>query len=382
MPARKTSAQPRPLSVAKGAVAAEAVTGEFPALELPVRPPFAPMEAKLDVAIPTDAGWLYEPKWDGFRCLIFRGGDTVALQSKAGQPLGRYFPEMVEAVRGLPQRHFVLDGEIVILRGGRLSFDDLLMRIHPAASRIQKLAAETPATFLTFDLLVDEISMAKVEGGADLLNESLQERRRRLERFFLPLNPNGPIRMSPATTDRAAAERWLRNLAGSGFDGVVAKRLEAPYASGERSMLKIKRLRTADCVVGGFRWASKGGEVGSLLLGLYDEDGALHHVGFTSGFSVDERRRLKQIVKPHMGGMGFSGRAPGGPSRWSTERSAEWERLDPKLVCEVQYDHFSGGRFRHGTRFLRWRPEKKPRQCTFEQVDVQGAELQEVLRAA
>lgn len=320
------------------------------------------MEAKLVDEIPQGDNWQYEPKWDGFRCVAFRKGDTVLLQSKAGQPLGRYFPELVDALLKLKPTQFVLDGEIVILQDGHLSFDDLLLRIHPAASRIQKLSRDTPATYLLFDVLVDG-------AGKSLASRPLSERRDRLEQFVKAIGRQKLIRLSPATQDYATAQRWMKQLAASGFDGVVAKERDCAYASGERSaMRKIKRIRTADCVVGGFRYASKGGEVGSLLLGLYDQDGKLNHVGFTSSFSAVERKELKAVLKPYMGGSGFSGHAPGGPSRWSTERTGEWERLDPKLVCEVRYDHFSGGRFRHGTKFLRWRPDKSPRQCRYDQV--------------
>lgn len=320
------------------------------------------MEAKLVGEIPHGENWQYEPKWDGFRCLAFRKGETVLLQSKAGQPLGRYFPELVDALLELKAKQFVLDGEIVILQNGHLLFDDLLLRIHPAASRIQKLSRETPMTYLLFDLLVDE-------EGKSFANRPLSERRERLERFVTVMGKQKLIRLSPATRDYATAQRWMKDLAASGFDGVVAKELDCVYASGDRSaMRKVKRIRTADCVVGGFRYASKGGEVGSLLLGLYDKDDKLNHVGFTSSFAAAERKKLKAVLKPYMNGAGFTGHAPGGPSRWSTERSGEWERLAPKLVCEVRYDHFSGGRFRHGTKFLRWRPDKAPRACTYEQV--------------
>ena len=352
--------------VVEGAVAAEELKQEFPGIALPIRPPYPPMEAKLVDDIPRGDNWQYEPKWDGFRCLAYRKNDQVLLQSKAGQPLGRYFPEMVEALQELKAKQLVIDGEIVILRDGHLSFDDLLMRIHPAASRIQKLSRQTPATYLLFDLLVDE-------GGKSLVNEPLSERRMQLEQLMKRLGKQDSIRLSPATRDYDEARRWMTELAASGFDGVVAKELDCRYASGERSaMRKIKRIRTADCVVGGFRYASKGGEVGSLLLGLYDEDGKLNHVGFSSSFNVAERKKLKSALKPYMGGAGFTGHAPGGPSRWSTERSGEWERLDPKLACEVRYDHFSGGRFRHGTKFLRWRPEKDPSTCTYEQLETGG----------
>ncbi len=357
---RKSSSKPS--SVTEGAVPTDALKQEFPRIALPIRPPYPPMEAKSVDEIPRGDNWQYEPKWDGFRCLAFRKGDQVLLQSKAGQPLGRYFPELVAGLQKLNPAQFVLDGEIVILHDGRLSFDDLLLRIHPAASRIQKLSHETPAAYLLFDLLVDK-------NGKSLVNVPLSERRERLEHLFKSFGKQELIRLSPATRVYASAQRWMSELAASGFDGVVAKQLDCPYASGERSaMRKIKRIRTADCVVGGFRYASKGGEVGSLLLGLYDENGLLNHVGFTSSFAAPERKKLKHVLKPYMGGSGFTGHAPGGPSRWSTERSGQWERLEPKLVCEVRYDHFSGGRFRHGTKFLRWRPEKDPRSCTYEQL--------------
>jgi ATP-dependent DNA ligase len=362
---------------------------------LPIRPPFPPMEAKLADEIPPaeeqkqiprrlraaarddesrepsvqEEQWQYEPKWDGFRCLAFRKDDGVLLQSKAGQPLGRYFPELVSALASLRQNQFVLDGEIVIERGGLLSFDDLLMRIHPAESRIRRLAKETPATLLCFDLLVDE-------RGRSLVEQPLLERRATLEEFFEKVgietrhaaSVHEMIRLSPASRRRGDADRWMKEGTSSGLDGVIAKRLDLRYESGERAMRKIKRVRTADCVVAGFRYASKGGEIGSLLLGLYGNDGLLHHVGFSSSFARDERKALKKIVLPLRGGEGFTGRAPGGPSRWSTERSGEWEPLQPKLVCEVRFDHFSGERFRHGTKFLRWRPDKAPKQCRFDQV--------------
>jgi len=374
VPRRPSSHSPK---VSDGAVAADDLKQEFPPIKLPIRPPYPPMEAKSVDEIPRGDNWQYEPKWDGFRCLAFRKGDEVILQSKAGQPLGRYFPELVAALTKLKPPQFVLDGEIVILHDGHLSFDDLLLRIHPAASRIRKLSQETPATYLLFDLLVDE-------DGLSLVNKPLSVRRPQLERLVKGFGNSRhrgqsghpsetleqqSIRLSPATRDYATAQRWMSELAASGFDGVVAKQVDCHYLSGERSaMRKIKRIRTADCVVGGFRYASKGGAVGSLLLGLYDDSGRLNHVGFSSSFTAPERKKLKAILKPYVGGSGFTGHAPGGPSRWSTERSGEWERLEPKLVCEVRYDHFSGGRFRHGTKFLRWRPDKGPRSCTYGQV--------------
>jgi ATP-dependent DNA ligase len=348
--------------VKAGAILAEELLQPFPSIELPIQPPYPPAEAKSVNEIPRGPGWLYEPKWDGFRCLAFRNGKEVLLQSKAGQPLGRYFPELVAALAKLPERRFVLDGEIVIFSEGRLSFDDLLLRIHPAESRIRKLSAESPATFMCFDLLVD--SKGKV-----LTDLPLKKRREKLVQLFRPFPAKGMVRLSPASTDRKQAEQWMRELGTLGLDGIVAKRLDEPYRSGERTaMVKVKRIRTADCVVGGFRYAEKGGGIGSLLLGLFNDQGLLDHVGFTSSFTAEQHTDLNKIVEPLIGGPGFTGHAPGGPSRWSTKRSSEWQPLKLKLVCEVSYDHFSGSRFRHGTKFLRWRPEKKPGQCTFEQV--------------
>jgi ATP-dependent DNA ligase len=349
--------------VQTAAVPAEALEGEFPEIDLPVRPPFPPMEAKSADRIPAAGGWLYEPKWDGFRCLAFRKGTDLALQSKAGQPLDRYFPELVAAFLALPVRTFVLDGEIVIRStGGGLDFDALLQRIHPAESRIRKLSRETPASFHAFDLLVDD-------RGKSLVELPLGERRERLEKLFGKIDEGGSVHLSPSTPDRAVAQRWMKELGGAGLDGVVAKLADSSYLSGDRSaMVKVKRIRTADCVVGGFRWAQKGGKIGSLLLGLYNERGLLDHVGFSSSFTAEEREELEPVLLPLREPPGFTGKAPGGPSRWAQGRSTEWEPLRPSLVCEVRFDHFSGGRFRHGTKFLRWRPEKKPEQCTFEQV--------------
>jgi ATP-dependent DNA ligase len=333
-------------------------------VSLPLALPYAPMEARLVDEIPTGPGWQYEPKWDGFRCLAFRDGDRIELQSKSGQALARYFPEVVAHLRSLPSPTFVLDGEIVVPVDGRLSFDDLLQRIHPAASRIERLARERPAVLIVFDLLVDP-------AGEPLVGRPLRERRRRLETFAATvLAGREDIRLSPATEDAGQAREWL-DLAGGTLDGIVAKRLDLPYQTGERTgMQKVKRRRTADCVVGGFRYAANARVVGSLLLGLYDAGGLLHHVGFTSGFPAPTRKALLARLAPLVKPPGFTGRAPGGPSRWSTERSGEWEPLDPKLVVEVSYDHFTGDRFRHATRFLRWRPDKAPRQCTLDQVAV------------
>ena len=331
-------------------------------MTLPLKQPYLPMEAKSVEKLPADEVWQYEPKWDGFRCVAFRDGDNVDLQSKSGQPLARYFPEVVEALLKLKPKQFVLDGEIVVPIKGRFSFDDLLMRIHPAASRVRKLAEETPAKLIVFDLLVED-------RGKAIVDETLPVRRKKLDGFAKKyFAKNKSIELSPCTTDLQIAKDWLAG-AGVDLDGVIAKRTDMPYQSGNRhGMVKVKRLRTADCVVGGFRYASEGKVVGSLLLGLYDDKGLLHHVGFSSSFKADEKpaltRKLEKLIKP----PGFTGNAPGGPSRWATERSAEWQPLAPKLVCEIQYDHFTGGRFRHGTKFLRWRPDKKSDECKFNQV--------------
>ena len=333
-------------------------------MALAVSTNLAAMEAASVGTIPDGRGWQYEPKWDGFRCLAYRDGDRVELKSKAGQPLARYFPEIVAAVRAVKARRFAVDGEIVIPdpAGRALSFDALLQRIHPAESRVRKLAAEPPGWFIVFDLLESPVKGA-------LLAWPLAKRRAELERFAAKnFPPDGTVRLSPATTELTQAKKWFGSV-GATLDGIIAKRTDAAYASGERAgMVKIKARRTADCVVGGFRYAEKARVVGSLLLGLYDDAGLLHHVGFCSAFKASERPALTKKLEALRGGPSFTGRAPGGPSRWSTKRSAEWEALDPKLVVEVQFDHVSGGRFRHGTTLLRWRPDKNPRQCTMEQL--------------
>jgi ATP-dependent DNA ligase len=331
-------------------------------LEVPVDT--RPMEADTLDALPHGDGWAYEPKWDGFRCLAFRDGDDVDLRSKAGKPLARYFPDVVEMVRASGARRFVLDGEIVIPAGDHLSFEQLLQRIHPAASRVRRLAAETPALFVAFDLLLSN-------RGGPLLDRPFEVRRDRLEAFAGSYFAGG-MRLSPQTRDVAEAQLWL-GAGSDGLDGVMAKRLADRYRAGERAgMAKIKRLRTVDCVVGGFRYASRGGVVGSLLLGLHDDDGLLHHVGYTSSFNAAQKKALLRDLLPHAGGAGFTGRAPGGPSRWNKRESDEWVPLQPRLVAEVRYDHFSEGRFRHGTRFERWRPDKAATQCTFEQIEREG----------
>lgn len=320
------------------------------------------MEALLVSEIPAGEHWEYEPKWDGFRCLAFRDGNGVELQSKSGQALGRYFPEIVAALLRLKAAKFVIDGELVIPVKGGLSFDDLLQRIHPAASRVAKLSKETPAHFIVFDLLVDD-------AGKSVYELALSKRREKLERFakkYLPKNQS--IELSPKTRNIKVARKWL-STTGMKLDGVIAKRLDLPYRTGERDgMQKVKRMRTVDCVVGGFRYASKGKVVGSLLLGLYDETGLLHHVGYTSSFNEREKKELTKKLEPLIAQPGFTGNRPGGPSRWSTKRTSEWEPLKTKLVVEVQYDHFTGGRFRHGTKLLRWRPDKNPKTCTIDQV--------------
>jgi len=293
------------------------------------------MEARTEARLPRGDAWLYEPKWDGFRCLVFRDGASVYLQSKSGQPLARYFPEVAAFVLRLPDRRFVADGELTVDEG----FDALLQRVHPAASRVKRLSEETPARLRLFDLLVDP-------KGRDLTSRPLAERRAALEKLELPV--------SPATDNAVEAEKWLKGL--DGCDGVMAKLLLAPYRAGERdAMVKVKRIRTADCVIGGFRPRS-------LLLGLYDRAGLLHHVGFTVVPSVPEQ------VRALAGGSGFTGRAPGGPSRWNRGKENVWTPVDPKLVVEVSYDHVTGERFRHATALLRWRPDKSPRQCTLDQL--------------
>jgi ATP-dependent DNA ligase len=342
-------------------------------MSLALHPPFPPMEALSVDEVPHGGEWQYEPKWDGFRCLLFRDGDKVELQSKSGQPLTRYFPEIVEAARKLKAKSFVLDGEIVVPAGSAFSFDDLLQRIHPAASRITRLADETPALLVVFDLLAGA-------DGAALTALSLAERRQKLEQFARKyFGGDGKFRLSPATTELAEAKTWLKRV-GATLDGIIAKRRDFPYRSGDRTgMQKIKNYRSADCVVGGFRYNEGKDVVGSLLLGLYDKDGLLHHVGFTSTIKSTEKKALTRKLEKLIGPPGFTGNAPGGPSRWSTKRSAEWQPLKPKLIVEICYDHFTGGRFRHGTKLLRWRPDKSPRQCTIDQVAQKKANLMKLL---
>ena len=328
------------------------------------------MEALLAAELPADGGWQYEPKWDGFRCLARRDGEAVTLTSKSGKPLARYFPEVVDLLRAAGDRQFLLDGELIIPLGDALSFEALQLRLHPAESRIRRLAAETPAELMAFDLL--EL------GDQSLAARPLAERRTALERFMAKNRVPGLL-LSPATRDRRTALAWLKRSGGA-LDGVIAKRLDLDYRPGERAMIKVKQQRTADCVVGGFRYAEGKPEVGSLLLGLYDAAGLLHHVGFTAAIAAKDRpaltKKLEKLIEP----PGFTGNAPGGPSRWNTERTAQWQPLKPKLVVEVRYDQVTGRRFRHGTGFVHWRPDKDPKQCTFDQLapELRPSELKEL----
>jgi len=314
------------------------------------------MEAQSTESLPDGPGWWFEPKWDGFRCLAFRDGAEVILQAKSGKPLSRYFPEVVAWLSSLPENGFAIDGELLIPADGTYSFEALQMRLHPAESRIRRLAGETPAVLVVFDML-------QAPDGADLRTRPLRERRTALARFVARHDQPGLV-LTQGTEDRAQAQAWLD--AGQ-LEGVVAKRLDGPYAEGERAMVKVKRRRTADCVVGGFRYAQGGKLVGSLLLGLYDA-GRLNHVGFTSGLAAADKPELTRRLEALAGGSGFTGDAPGGPSRWSDERSSQWTPLKPELVVEVSFDHVSGGRFRHGTRLLRFRPDKAPQQCRMDQI--------------
>jgi ATP-dependent DNA ligase len=335
-------------------------------------PPVQPMLAKLSREMATGEGLLYEPKWDGFRGIVFRDGDEVEIGSRNERPLTRYFPELVDPLRAsLPER-CVVDGEIVIATDHGLDFDALLQRIHPAESRIRLLAAQTPASFVAFDLLA--------LGDDDLRPRPFAERRRLLEQALARARP--PVHLTPMTTDPGVAREWFDRFEGAGLDGVVAKPASLPYRENERAMIKVKHDRTADCVVGGFRWHKSGDGIGSLLLGLYDGDGTLHHVGVASGFSAARRSGLVAEVAPlrehALDGHPWagwaeamaSGRMPGGPSRWNAGRDLSWEAVRPVRVVEVAYDHLQGDRFRHATQFVRWRPDRDPRSCTYAQLDV------------
>jgi len=333
--------------------------------------PIAPMEARLVSDLPEEAGWQFEPKWDGFRAIAVKRDGEVAIWSKSGKPLGRYFPELVALLAANEAPRFILDGEIVVPLGDILSFGALQARLHPAPSRIARLSQETPAQIILFDAL--EMN------GKDLGGDPLERRRAALEDFHRDQG-NDRLRLSPRSADVADARAWLRD-AGGALDGVVAKRLDLPYRAGERAMAKVKQLRTADCVVGGFRKTADGKGVASMLLGLYGDDGKLDHVGFTSGMPAAERPKLLEKLAPLVEAPGFTGKSPGGPSRWATERSTEWSPLKPECVVEVVYDQITDGRFRHGTRLLRWRPDKAPAQCTRDQLvpEISPAELEEII---
>ncbi len=335
--------------------------------------PPAPMEALSVEAIPEGPQWRYEPKWDGFRCIAVRNGQDIALWSKAGKPLTRYFPEIVDALRTLKAKRFTLDGELAVPRGKLFTFDDLLQRIHPAQSRIDRLSKETPALLIVFDLLQD--------GATGLVDEPLAARRPLLEAFAKKYFAGNPrLRLSPQSKALAPARKWLARV-GDALDGIIAKHADLPYTAGSRDgMRKVKNYRSADCVVGGFRYNEGRDVAGSLLLGLYNADGQLDHVGFTSAFSESEKPALTRKLEKLKGGEGFTGDKPGGPSRWASQRSAAWVPLKPKLVVEICYDHFSGGRFRHGTNFLRWRPDKAPQQYTMDQVLQVAGNLMSLLK--
>ena len=326
---------------------------------LQLRPPIEPMEARQVAKIPEGEQWSYEPKWDGFRCVAFRDGDDVELQSKSGQSLTRYFPEVVEALLAAKDSRFVTDGELMITDGAAADFDALLQRIHPAASRVARLAKETPATYVLFDLLED--------ASANLSERSLRKRYVALERFVAKnFSGNASIALSPATDDAALAHTWLSGSLAR-IDGVIGKR-DVAYAFGARdAIVKIKRRYTADCVIGGFRRAADG-TIASLLLGLYDDAGLLHHVGFIGSMSAQERSRAAERLEPIVEPPGFTGSAPGGPSRWNRGEESPWFPVRPMCVVEVSFDHVTGRRFRHATRLLRWRPDKAPRQCTMDQL--------------
>ena len=317
-----------------------------------------PMEARTASKLPEGPGWQFEPKWDGFRCLAFKSGDEAEINAKSGKSLSRFFPEVVANLRSLSLNSVVLDGELVLPIAGTLSFDALQMRLHPAASRIERLSRETPATLILFDCLLKKAAQP-------LLALPFEERRAALEALFAEAGDGKGLLLTPFTRDLRKAKEWLggRHVQ---VDGVMAKRLDLPYRPGERTMVKVKHLRTADCVLGGFRYETGSRRVGSLLLGLYDGRGLLHHVGFTSGLADDEKSDLTIRLEALIASPGFTGNSPGGTGRWSTARSAEWQPLRPELVVEVRYDHVTSGRFRHGTKLVRWRPDKAPSQCTFE----------------
>ena len=330
-------------------------------MELPVAPPVSPMLARLERTLPEKPGLIYEPKWDGFRCIVFRDGDAVELASRNERPLTRYFPELPAPLRAALPDRAVLDGEIVIAGDAGLDFDALQQRIHPAASRIARLAEETPAAFVAFDLLA--------EGDDDLRSTPFAERRRRLEALAADLA--APWHLTPQTGDVAVAARWFSDFESAGCDGIVAKGVEDPYAEGERRMVKVKHRRDVDVVVGGYRVHKQGGRIGSLLLGLYDDRGDLHFIGHCSGFGDADRRAILATLEPLVVEESFGGgaRQPGGPSRWTGDKDLSWVPVRPELVCQVRYDQLTGDRFRHATRFDRWRPDKELRECTMAQLE-------------
>ncbi len=357
-------------------------------MKLPFAPPIEPMLAKLTDEIPAGDGWQYEPKWDGFRAIVFRDGDETFIQSRDLKPLDRYFPELPPALKACLPDRCVLDGEVVIAGPNGLDFDSMLLRIHPAESRVRLLAAQTPASFVAWDLLALD--------DRDLRDTPQGERRLELERALAGVR--APIHLTPSTNDPAVAADWFQRFEGAGLDGVVAKRMSDPYQPGKRGWAKIKHARTADCVVAGFRWHKNGPGtlVGSLLLGLYSDDGRLQHVGITASFSTEKRRALVEELAPlrenALEGHPWAEwaeweaqqraegqRMPGMKSRWNADRDLSWEPLRPERVCEVAYDHLQGDRFRHATTFLRWRPDKAPKDCRYDQLEsTPPYELQEI----
>jgi ATP-dependent DNA ligase len=360
-------------------------------MALPFAPPLAPMLSSAADALPGSEGWQFEPKWDGFRTLVFRDGEEILLQSRDEKPMNRYFPELVAPLAAALPARCVLDGEIVIVGAGGLDFEALLLRIHPAASRVKLLAEQTPASYVAWDLLAFE--------DEDLREIPLAARRERLEKLLACAAP--PVHLSPATRDRALAQDWFRRFEGAGLDGVMAKRLDQPYRAGERTMIKVKHTRTADCVVAGFRWHKNGAGtmVGSLLLGLYDDEGTLHHVGVAAAFTNETRRKLVEELAPlrenaledhpwrdwaqaQDEAAAKGQRLPGATSRWNRGKDLSWEPLRPERVCEVAYDHMQGTRFRHASQFVRWRPDKPPKDCRYDQLEVTPAyELERVFGA-
>ena len=360
-------------------------------MALPFAPPLAPMLSSAADALPGGEGWQFEPKWDGFRTLVFRDGEEILLQSRDERPMNRYFPELVAPLAAALPARCVVDGEIVIVGADGLDFEALLLRIHPAASRVKLLAEQTPASYVAWDLLALD--------DEDLREAPLAARRERLEEVLARAAP--PVHLSPVTRDRDLAQDWFRRFEGAGLDGVMAKRLDQPYRAGERTMIKVKHTRTADCVVAGFRWHKNGAGtmVGSLLLGLYDDDGTLHHVGVTAAFTNETRKKLVEELAPlrenALEGHPWRSwaaaqqeedakgqRLPGATSRWNRGKDLSWEPLRPDRVCEVAYDHMQGTRFRHAAQFVRWRPDKPPEDCRYDQLEVTPAyELERVFGA-